>query len=239
MTRLRRIGGLGGMGPEATILLQRKLLAAVKADDDSGHIPLLIDMNPQVPSRIEHLVHGRGPSPAPVLVDMAVGLQKAGAEALVMPCNTAHYYVSDITAAVSIPLLNMVEMSIEIMAHAAPQGANIGMLASPAVQKSGLFDKALVQKGLKALWPESGAKMLQAIQSIKKNGRNKEARESLFKASSGLARQGAHFQFVACSEFSLIADSTAQDAEVLDTLDILVEAIKAFSFSNYTTMEKI
>jgi aspartate racemase len=36
------------MGPEATILLQQRLLATVTARDDADHIPLLIDMNPQV-----------------------------------------------------------------------------------------------------------------------------------------------------------------------------------------------
>ena len=48
----RTVGILGGMGPEATILLQQKLIAAVPASDDADHVPLLIDMNPQVPSRI-------------------------------------------------------------------------------------------------------------------------------------------------------------------------------------------
>ena len=44
------VGVLGGMGPEATILLQQRLLATVVAYDDADHIPLLIDMNPQVPT---------------------------------------------------------------------------------------------------------------------------------------------------------------------------------------------
>ena len=39
------VGILGGMGPEATILLQQRLLATVKARDDADHLPLLIDMN--------------------------------------------------------------------------------------------------------------------------------------------------------------------------------------------------
>ena len=65
----RTIGILGGMGPEATILLQQKVLAAVQARDDADHIPLLIDMNPQVPSRIAHLIDGDGPDPGPVLAN--------------------------------------------------------------------------------------------------------------------------------------------------------------------------
>jgi aspartate racemase len=73
------IGILGGMGPEATILLQSKLLTRVEARDDADHIPLLIDMNPQVPSRIAHLIDGTGPSPAPILEAMARPLASMGA----------------------------------------------------------------------------------------------------------------------------------------------------------------
>jgi aspartate racemase len=46
---MRRVGILGGMGPEATVLIMQKLLAVVKARDDADHIPLIVDQNPQVP----------------------------------------------------------------------------------------------------------------------------------------------------------------------------------------------
>mgnify|MGYP001826587666 CR=1 FL=1 len=39
MDRMQPIGVLGGTGPEATLLLQRKLILAVPAHDDSDHIP--------------------------------------------------------------------------------------------------------------------------------------------------------------------------------------------------------
>ena len=110
---MRRVGILGGMGPEATILMQQRLLQAIPAQDDSDHIPLLIDMNPQAPSRIAHLIEGTGGDPAPVLAQMARRLETGGAEALAMPCNTAHSYAASITSAVEIPLLNMVTLSAE------------------------------------------------------------------------------------------------------------------------------
>ncbi|HAC49643.1 MAG TPA: aspartate racemase, partial [Sulfitobacter sp.] len=92
------VGVLGGMGPEATILLQQRVLGTVNAQDDADHLPLLIDMNPQVPSRIAHLIEGTGEDPAPVLAAMAQRLERAGATALAMPCNTAHHYAPAIEA---------------------------------------------------------------------------------------------------------------------------------------------
>ena len=69
---MRPVGILGGMGPEATILLMQKCLALVTASardtvDDADHIPLIVHQNPQVPSRIARLIDGHGPDPAPVL----------------------------------------------------------------------------------------------------------------------------------------------------------------------------
>ena len=134
------VGVLGGMGPEATILLQQRVLGTVDAQDDADHLPLLIDMNPQVPSRIAHLIEGTGEDPAPVLAAMAQRLERAGATALAMPCNTAHHYAPAIEAAVSIPFLNMVTLSVDRAAGQLPSGASVGILASPAVRMAGVFD---------------------------------------------------------------------------------------------------
>ena len=216
------------MGPEATILLQRKLIEAVPARDDSDHIPLLIDMNPQVPSRIAHLIEGKGENPGPTLAAMARRLQTAGAAALAMPCNTAHHYADFITAAVDIPLLNIIEIASDHAVATLGKGARVGLLASPAVQRTGLFDKSLNRRGLSALWPENEDPLLGAIRDIKMNGPTAQAREALTEASRNLAAHGATFQLIACSEFSLIADSVAEEVRGVDTLDLLTDAIVGF-----------
>src|SRR5574343_298434 len=132
---MRRIGILGGMGPEATILLMQKVLAAVQADDDADHIPLIVDQNPQVPSRIRHLIEGQGQDPGPVLADMARRLVAGGAQALAMPCNTAHHYAPMVRAATDVPFLDMVQASVDHAAALRPDAGKVGILASPAVRK--------------------------------------------------------------------------------------------------------
>lgn len=222
----RTVGILGGMGPEATILLQQKLVAAVSARDDADHVPLIIDMNPQVPSRIAHLIEGTGADPGPVLADMARRLQAAGAEALAMPCNTAHHYAAAIRSASDLPFLDMVALAA---AHAVRAGRPVGMLASPAVRLTGLFDRALGAEGLTVLWPEDDAPMLAAIREIKANGPMPGARAAVAAAAAELAGRGAGLLFVACSEFSLLATDIEAPVPVVDTLDLLVGDIVAFS----------
>ena len=232
MIRPRAIGILGGMGPEATILLQRRVLDAVPARDDADHIPLLIDMNPQVPSRIAHLVEGTGQDPGPTLAAMARRLEAAGASALAMPCNTAHHYAGAITRAVHIPFLNMVDLAAEHAVQALGADGCVGMLASPAVRHTGLFENALSARGLSVIWPEQDDPMLAAIRAIKTHGPCAPARDALRKASFELDNAGAGLQLVACSEFSLIADSVAPGVRAVDTVDVLARAIVDFAQSH-------
>lgn len=225
----RRVGILGGMGPEATLLLMQKLLAAVAAEDDADHIPLIVDMNPQVPSRISRLIQGTGDDPGPVLAAMARRLEVAGAEALAMPCNTAHHYAAEIRAAVGIPFIDMIALSVARAADTAPPRSGVGIIASPAVQRIGLFDRALAGVGLSAVYPLDADAMLAAIRSVKAAGPNAGARATAAAASGELAARGASFQLVACTEFSLLTGVAAEGVTLLDTLDVLVEAIVGFA----------
>jgi aspartate racemase len=221
---MRRIGILGGMGPEATILIMQKILAGVAARDDSDHIPLIVDQNTQIPSRIKHLLEGGAVDPAPALADMARRLVAGGAEILAMPCNTAHHYADAIRAAVTVPMLDMIELSC---AHAATLSTNglVGVLGSPAVRKVGLFDGPLKRHGLTALYAEDETATLTAIRQLKSRGPQPEARAILKAASEALVARGATVQMIACTEFSLIPEAVSAQATAFDTLDQLVREI--------------
>ncbi|RMA44114.1 aspartate/glutamate racemase family protein [Rhodophyticola porphyridii] len=228
---MRRVGILGGMGPQATVLLMQKVLAAVPARDDADHVPLIVDQNPQVPSRIRRLIEGTGEDPAPVLAEMGQRLEAAGAEALAMPCNTAHHYAEAIRRATSVPFLDMVALSAGHAATLSGRGARVGILASPALRKVALFDPAFALEDLTPVYPEDDDAMLEAIRGIKAEGANVASRAVLAAASAELLAEGAVVQIIACTEFSLIPDAVAPGATVFDSLDRLVVELVAFATS--------
>ena len=229
----RRIGVLGGMGPQATVLLQQRLIAAVGAEDDASHLPLLIDMNPQVPSRIAWLLEDRGENPGPVLADMALGLEAAGAQALAMPCNTAHHFAGHITDAVRIPLLDMVELTAARLSTVLPEGGPVGILASPALERIGLFRDAFARHRLTPLYPPEPAPLLASIRRIKSTGVGTADRAALVDGARALEGLGARCLLIACSEFSLataaVIAAVPPALPVVDSIDVLVESIVAFA----------
>ena len=227
----RRVGILGGMGPQATVLLMSRLIAAVPARDDADHIPLIVDQNPQVPSRIRFLIEGAGDDPAPTLAAMARRLEGAGAEALAMPCNTAHHFADAIRGASSLPFLDMVAATVTQARALAGGEGQLGILGSPALRKVGIFDRAFAGSGLDLLWPADEAAMLAAIRAIKADPATDGPRAALHTASADLLARGARVQLIACTEFSLISTPTVAGTQVLDTLDVLVGLIRDFALN--------
>jgi aspartate racemase len=217
------VGVIGGMGPEATVDFMRRLIAATPARDDADHLHVLVDNNPKIPSRIAALIEGTGEDPTPVLCAMARGLQAQGADFLVMPCNTAHYYLPAIARSVTIPALDMVDLSIQKLAAAGPR--RIGVLASPAVRLVGLYQARLEQAGLQAIFPspQDEATLLEVIKAVKAGRLDDSHRQDYARVARNLLDAGADALLVACTEFSVIGPPTGTDCLVVDALDALVE----------------
>jgi aspartate racemase len=102
------IGILGGMGPEATIDLFYKIVKFTPAEKDQDHLRIIIDNNPKIPDRTAAILK-KGEDPLPALQETARNLEKAGADFIIIPCNTAHSFLSSIQKSVKIPVLNMIE----------------------------------------------------------------------------------------------------------------------------------
>lgn len=233
---MRRIGVLGGMGPEATIFFMQQIVDAIQARDDSDHIPLLVDNNTQVPSRIKAILEGGGEDPGPVLVQMAKGLVGAGAEALVMPCNTAHYYAGQVAAATDVPFLNMVEMSCAEAAQIAP-GGKVGLLGSPALQQVGVFEQALADAGLSPVYAAEQGRALATIRSIKAQGPSEFAAHTLSDICTQMVKDGADVICICCTEFSLLEQDIKAKVPMFDAMQVLVSATVAFSYADLPELD--
>ena len=220
------VGILGGMGPEATVDLMQRIIAATPARDDQDHIHLLIDNNPQVPSRIAALIDGTGPSPLPALLAMARGLEAQGARLLAMPCNTAHHYHADVARAVSIPFLNMMELAVGGLHRAQPEARRVGLLASSALRKIRLYEPWLHARGKEALYPDAAtqAELMALIRAVKA-GRKGEGTAALAAAARSLRDAGAQVLLIACTELSVIGAALAPDLPLFDAAELLAQGI--------------
>ena len=109
-TKEKIVGILGGMGPEATVDLMQRIIRLTPALDDADHIRCIVDNNPKVPSRIKAIIEGGGEDPGPCMAEMGRRLESWGADFLVIACNTAHFYYDAVRDAVTIPVINLIDL---------------------------------------------------------------------------------------------------------------------------------
>ncbi len=230
------VGIIGGMGPEATVELMRRVIARTPATDDVDHVHMLVESNPKIPSRIAHLLEGSGVDPTPELVRIARNLEAGGASLLAMPCNTAHAYAPAIRAAISIPLLDMVELAAaRVLATSTGTGTRVGLLASTAVHRLRLYEDAFARLCARdggrppdVVAPEDQDAVMDLIRAVKR-GDGGDAAQARFRAlAAGLAAQ-SDLILVACTELSVLASDRNRPAgiPVVDALDELCERILA------------
>jgi aspartate racemase len=221
----RIVGIIGGMGPEATVDLMRRVVAKTPARDDQDHVHLIVESNPKIPSRIAHLIEGTGDDPTPELIRIAANLQRAGADALAIPCNTAHAYAHSIRRAVSIPLLDMVSLSVDQIAHSR-RAARVGLLASTAVHTTELYSKALSAQGIDTVLPAHQDEVMALIKAVKQGDTGTETQAALGRVALETASH-ADVLLIACSELSVI--SAGITVRFVDSLDVLAQAIVTFA----------
>ncbi|MDP2872656.1 MAG: amino acid racemase [Bacillota bacterium] len=198
--RRKAVGILGGMGPEATADLFSKIVRSTPARRDQDHLRVIVDSLPQIPDRTAAIL-GQGESPGPVLRAAARRLESWGAEVIVIPCNTAHYYHGDIAAAVSVPVLHIMEQTARAITSAHPEVRKVGILASTGTLNAGLYRRALEAVGLTELCPPPDVQedVMAAIYGVKA-GEYDRPHRLLAAAAARLVQLGAGAVVAGCTE---------------------------------------
>ena len=223
----RAAGVLGGLGPAATIDFMQRVLALSNASTEQQHVRLIVDQNPGVPNR-QQAILADGPSPGPALAAMAAGLERAGADFLVMPCNTAHAWRDDIAAATSLPFVSIVDASVA----AVPDGITaIGVLETPACRRAGVYADALAKTGADYVeLTDAECEQLMDVAYAVKRGDCGASQQSATRAlAAALAGRGARAIIVACTELPLVLDDDNASVPFVVSTDALARATIAIA----------
>jgi aspartate racemase len=216
------VGVLGGLGPEATVDFMARVVAATEASCDQDHIRMLIDHNPGVPNRHDAIA-GNIPSVGPQLADMARGLEQAGADFLVMVCNTAHAYSDDIRAAVSIPFVSIIDVTVAALADQSV--SRVGIMAAEGCMRAGLYQDALSQADYEAVtWSESELQQfMELVYRIKAGEKDDDITSGINRLATSLAFNGAEVLISGCTEIPLFMNPEQSPAPLLSSTDLLVQ----------------
>jgi aspartate racemase len=224
----KTIGILGGMGPEATVHFFNLIVRGTAAGRDQDHIPILIYSLPQIPERTAALL-GKGPSPVPLLREGIRTLARAGADYIVIPCVTAHAYMADIAAAGRVPVLSLLDESLDFVRKMRPRIKRAGLLASTGTIHSGLFHKTFAAAGIEIITPreEEQARIAEAIfgkRGIKAGFTEGRPKKLVINAGRRLVGRGAQAIIAGCTEIPLVLGDEDISVPLVEPMRIAARA---------------
>lgn len=222
------IGILGGMGPEATADLYLRIIKATPAKRDQDHPRVIIYSNSKVPDRTAAIL-GTGPNPMPELIRAGKRLEEAGADFIIIPCNTAHYFIDQLQKELRVPILHLIKLSATKSKEFYPNVKKAGILATDGTVKSCLYKSAYGKLGIEVLepTPESQAEVMKAIYQYIKAGNLIDGGLLLRSVANELIAAGAEMIICGCTEVSLVLKEGDLTVPILDPLQVLAEAAVA------------
>lgn len=224
----KTVGVIGGLGPAATLDFFDRILKRTKASADQDHLRLIIDNNTKAPDR-NAFMRGEGPSPVPALVASARGLETAGAEFVVMACNTTHAWEPEIRAALKIPFISMPAETVAAVAGLRAKKA--GVLAVDGCLRADIYQAQLKAKGVEpVLLPaDSQRSFMDVVYRIKSGDVGATSQRVMQTLAGKLVAAGAEVVIAGCTEVPLVLGADDVEAELINSTDVLVERTIVFA----------
>ena len=222
------IGILGGMGPEATLECYSQIIKNTPAKTDQEHLHIVIEANPKVPDRTAAII-GQGESPLTILVEGCRRLQKAGADFIIIPCVSAHFFLDQIQEQTKLPILSIFDAIAETIVTEHADIKTIGLMGTTGTIRGGLLQTRLAGEGIDTIVPDEmhQSKVMAAIYDIKNSQSarcEKEYISDLIAAAESLIATGAQGIIAGCTEIPLALKQNHLSVPYFDALSILARA---------------
>lgn len=222
---MKTVGIIGGLGPETTSEFYLELSFGCQKKNKKKRPPILVWNVPQS-YKVEEEVMVKSLNEdryIPILQDAAKLLEKAGADFLVMPCNTLHIFIKEIRSSVKIPVLSIVEETTKFLKK--KKIKEVGILATHGTVKWNLYENALKNEGITQVMPDDfdQAKIGKIINNIVMNRHANRDRQELLKIIDKFENRNVKNVILCCTDLQLLIPQHPK-LNIYDTMKIFADA---------------
>lgn len=234
---MKTLGVIGGMGPQASVrfldLVVRNCTETygVRKNDEFPRIVLSSLPAPDLIENRESEVRA-----GQMLAEESRRLEQAGADFLVMTCNTMHILSECCISSVSIPFLSMVDA---VVSEGKANGiSRIGLLGSKTTMNTNLYKEPLEQNGISVCIPNTAGQeeVVRCILSVIAGKAGEQERTTLQKEVESLAEAGAEAVILGCTELPILLKQSMTNVPLLDSLQLLADASCKEIFSHLSLL---
>ncbi len=225
---MKLLGILGGLGPLSSAYFYELITKHTRAVRDQDHIDMIISSRASTPDRTAFILGRSEEDPLPFMIEDAKRLEAYGADAIVIPCNTAHYFIGEVRRSVSVPVPSIITETCEyVLRHGYKKAA---ILATEGTIASRSYQNELDRVGVEWAVPdERGMAVLMDIIYGDVKAGHIPGREKIDSVTEPLKESGCDCAVLACTELSLLKNSLGEDPFFVDSLEALAEhAVKMF-----------
>lgn len=230
---------MGGMGPDATVDFMAKVIALTDSATDQDHVHLIVDQDPGIPSRTQAIRDGSR-EVTRALGEMAQRLENAGADFLVMVCNTAHVFLDDVHAKTKIPFIHIVDESVNEIERMCPGAKSVGVMATDACISTGIYQDAISRSGRAAVLPgdDELAELMRLIGAIKAGNKGDEIAIAMQESAMALVTRGADAIIAGCTEIPIVFEGQNCPVPVISSTNVLAKRTLEFAMGLRPLPEK-
>ena len=224
---MKRIGLIGGTGPEATLDYYAGMIETARKRLGSFQYPEIIVYSLSMGRLMELFRASDMPGVEDLLVEKLVALERAGADFAAIAAVTPHVVYEEVSSRSSLPLLSIVEATCD---RAQEMGLErMGLLATGFTMASDFFQKPFARNGIKIVVPGPDERKLinkKIFTELEQGIVREETRQSFLEIASRMIREeGIDSLILGCTEIPLILDRDYLDIPFLNTAAIHVRAI--------------
>jgi len=197
------LGILGGLGPLASAYFYELIITHTDALRDQDHIDIILSSRASTPDRTDYILGRSDENPLPVMIRDAQALVRFGADAIVIPCNTAHYFIDEVRRAVGVPVPSIITETVLHLKNLGYKKAAI--LATSGTISAGSYQQELERFDMEYVLPDAeGEKLLMNIiyEDVKAGGCL--STEKLYRVTNPMFAAGCDCVILGCTELSLL-----------------------------------
>jgi aspartate racemase len=222
---MKTVGIIGGFGPETTSEFYINVFFSCQKKNDKVKPGIIISSVP-LPYQIEtDLIVSNKDSERyiPFLITEAKRLEKAGADFIVMPCNSLHTFIEEIRASVKVPVLSIIEETVKYLKK--NNYKTVGIISTSTTIQNKLYETAFEKSKINYEIPNDSQqeKMGKFILNLVRGQQKKGDREELIKIIDDFEKKGVDCVALACTDLQLLTPRHPR-LKIIDTMKILVDA---------------
>lgn len=226
------IGVLGGMGTYATINFFKQYAKIFPAEKEWERPRIIIDNNCTMPSRVRAILYNENVELLVAqMTDSIKNLINAGANRIVLACNTSHYFLNQIYERLPVAknyVVNALENCAEILSHL--KNKNFYLLATEGTIESGIYENFFNAYGVQCRYPsrEDFVALREFIEAVKQDNYTSEVENSFVRFVN--AGRGVDTSIIlGCTELPILAErckARLNDVILYDPLFMALEKLK-------------